>query len=124
CYRDAAPIHVANFVGLVRRGFFDGKTWQRVAPSFVIQGGSPSPLGWEAQTYMLRAEINTLRFARGAVGMSRGDLFNSGDSQLFITHVQDPHLDGMYTLFGQVVKGFAALDRMEAGDLILKASVR
>ena len=56
--------------------------------------------------------------------MSRGDLFNSGDSQLFITHVQDPHLDGMYTLFGQVVSGFDALDRTEAGDLILKASVR
>jgi len=124
CYRDAAPIHVANFVGLVRQGCFDGKTWQRVVPNFVIQGGSPSPLGWEAQTYMLRAEINTLRFARGAVGMSRGDLFNSGDSQLFITHVQDPHLDGMYTLFGQVVSGFDALDRTEAGDLILKASVR
>lgn len=124
CFRDAAPIHVANFVGLARRGFYDGKTWQRVVPNFVIQGGSPSPLGWEAQTFMLRAEINTLRFGRGAVGMSRGDLVNSGDSQLFITHVQDPHLDGMYTLFGQVVRGFGALDRMEAGDLILSASVR
>ncbi len=124
CYRDAAPIHVANFVGLVRRGFYDGKTWQRVVPNFVIQGGSPSPLGAQAQKYMLRAEINTLRFGRGAVGMSRGDQFNSGDSQLFITHVQDPHLDGMYTLFGQVVSGFGALDRMEAGDLILKASMK
>ena len=124
CYRDAAPIHVANFVGLVGQGFFTGKTWQRVVANFMIQGGSPSPLGAEAQPYMLRAEINTLRFARGAVGMSRGDLFNSGDSQLFISHVQDPHLDGMYTLFGQVVAGFGALDRIEAGDLIIEASVK
>jgi cyclophilin family peptidyl-prolyl cis-trans isomerase len=59
---------VANFVGLVREGFFDGKTWQRVAPNFVIQGGSPSPLGWESQKFMLRAEINGLRFERAATG--------------------------------------------------------
>ena len=89
----------------------------------MIQGGLPSPRGAQAQKYMLRAEIDTIRFGRGAVGMSRGDLFNSGDSQLFITHVPDPHLDGMYTLFGQVVSGFGALDRMEAGDRILKAAV-
>ena len=123
CYPEQAPIHVANFIGLVRQGFFDGKTWQRVVPNFVIQGGSPSPLGGESQTYMLRAEINTIRFGRGAVGMSRYDLFDTGDSQLFITHVVDPHLDGMYTLFGQIVKGFDALDQIEAGDLIIKATV-
>jgi cyclophilin family peptidyl-prolyl cis-trans isomerase/HEAT repeat protein len=123
CYRDAAPVHVANFVGMVRSGFFDGKTWQRVVPDFVVQGGSPSLLGGESRAYQLRAEINPLHFGRGAVGMSRDDLLNSGDSQLFITHVQAPHLDDNYTLFGQVVSGFAALDRLEAGDVILKATV-
>jgi peptidylprolyl isomerase len=55
--------------------------------------------------------------------MSRGDLLNTGDSQLFITHVQAPHLDDNYTLLGQVVSGFGALDRLEAGDVILKATV-
>ena len=124
CCRDQAPIHVANFVGLVRQGFFDGKTWQRVVPNFVIQGGSPSTLGWESQTFMLRAEVNRFRFGRGAVGMSRDDLFNTGDSQLFIANVLAPHLDGLYTYFGQVVKGFDALDGIEAGDIIIKASVR
>ena len=123
CYRDAAPVHVANFVGMVRSGFFDGKTWQRVVPNFVVQGGSPSLLGGESRAYQLRAEINPLHFGRGAVGMSRDDLLNTGDSQLFITHVQAPHLDDNYTLFGQVVSGFGALDRLEAGDVILKETV-
>lgn len=122
-FRDEAPIHVANAIGLVRQGFFDGKTWQRVVPNFVIQGGSPSPSGAESQRFMLRAEINGSRFERGAVGMSRSDLFGTGDSQLFITHVPAPHLNGVYTMFGRVVGGLDTLDKMEAGDVILKAIV-
>jgi cyclophilin family peptidyl-prolyl cis-trans isomerase len=122
-FRDLAPVHVANAVGLVRRGFFDGKTWQRVVPNFVIQGGSPSPLGWDGQAWLLRAEINRSRFERGAVGMSRGDLFNTGDSEFFIDHVPAPHLDGMYTYFGQVIRGLDVLDRIEAGDVIVRATV-
>jgi cyclophilin family peptidyl-prolyl cis-trans isomerase len=122
-YRDLAPVHVANAVGLVRQGFFDGKTWQRVVPNFVIQGGSPSPLGSEGQEWLLRAEVNRVRFGRGAVGMSRGDLFGTGDSEFFVDHVPAPHLDGQYTCFGQVVRGLEILDRIEAGDLILRATV-
>ena len=122
--RDAAPVHVANAVGLVRKGFFDGKTWQRVVPNFVIQGGAPSPLGSEGQEWLLRAEVNRSRFGRGAVGMSRGDLFGTGDSEFFAGHVPAPHLDGQYTRFGQVVRGLDVLDRIEAGDLILRATVR
>lgn len=116
-----APIHVANFVGLVKSRFFDGRTWQRVVPNFVIQGGSPSELGAASQDYMLRAEINSPRFVRGAVGLSRSDPFNTGDSQLFITHVLAPHLDGQYTFFGQVIQGLKVVDRIEAGDRILSA---
>ncbi len=121
-YRDLAPVHVANAVGLVRQGFFDGETWQRVVPNFVIQGGSPSPLGEEGQEWLLRAEVNRARFGRGAVGMSRGDLFGTGDSEFFVDHVPAPHLDGQYTCFGQVVRGLRVLDRIEAGDLILRAT--
>ena len=117
----AAPVHVANFVGLVKGSFFDGKTWQRVVPNFVIQGGSPSTLGAESQDYMLRAEINTRRFKRGSVGMSRSELFNTGDSQLFLTHVLAPHLDGQYTEFGEVIEGMSVIDRIEGGDHILTA---
>ncbi|MFM8441838.1 MAG: HEAT repeat domain-containing protein [Methylococcus sp.] len=121
---NAAPVHVANFVGLVKSHFFDGKTWQRVVPNFVIQGGSPSALGAESQDYMLRAEINTRRFNRGSVGMSRSELFNTGDSQLFITHVLAPHLDGQYTEFGEVIEGMPVIDRIEAGDHILTARLQ
>lgn len=121
---NAAPVHVANFVGLVESRFFDGKTWQRVVPNFVIQGGSPSALGAESQDYMLRAEINTRRFKRGSVGMSRSELFNTGDSQLFITHVLTPHLDGQYTEFGEVIEGMPVIDRIEAGDHILTARLQ
>jgi cyclophilin family peptidyl-prolyl cis-trans isomerase/HEAT repeat protein len=123
-YRDLAPVHVANAVGLVRKGFFDGKTWQRVVPNFVIQGGSPSLLGSEGQEWLLRAEVNRARFGRGAVGMSRGDLFGTGDSEFFVDHVPAPHLDGQYTCFGEVVRGRRVLDRIEAGDLILRATCR
>jgi cyclophilin family peptidyl-prolyl cis-trans isomerase/HEAT repeat protein len=122
-FRDLAPVHVANAVGLVRQGFFDGKTWQRVVPNFVIQGGSPSPLGWDGQNWLLRAEVNRGRFGRGAVGMSRGDLFNTGDSEFFVDHVSAPHLDGMYTYFGQVIQGLDVLDRIEAGDVIVRATL-
>jgi cyclophilin family peptidyl-prolyl cis-trans isomerase/HEAT repeat protein len=122
-YRNLAPVHVANAVGLVRQGFFDGKTWQRVVPNFVIQGGSRSPLGSEGQEWLLRAEINRERFGRGAVGMSRGDLFGTGDSEFFVDHVPAPHLDGQYTCFGQVVQGLSVLDLIEAGDVILRATV-
>ncbi|MFM8442751.1 MAG: HEAT repeat domain-containing protein [Methylococcus sp.] len=118
-----APIHVANFVGLVKSRFFDGRTWQRVVPNFVIQGGSPSELGAASQDYMLRAEINPLRFGRGAVGLSRSDPFNTGDSQIFITHVLAPHLDGQYTCFGQVIQGLKVVDRIEAGDRIISARI-
>ena len=120
-YRDLAPVHVANAVGLVRAGFFDGKTWQRVVANFVIQGGAPSPIGWEGQEWLLRAEVNRVRFGRGAVGMSRGELFNSGDSEFFVDHVPAPHLDGQYTCFGQVIAGMSAVDRIEPGDLIIAA---
>jgi cyclophilin family peptidyl-prolyl cis-trans isomerase len=120
----AAPMHVANFVGLVKSRFFDGKTWQRVVPNFVIQGGSPSALGAVSQNFMLRAEVNTHRFTRGAVGMSRAELFNTGDSQLFITRVLAPHLDGQYTRFGEVIGGLPVVDRIEAGDRIVTARLR
>ncbi len=122
-FPELAPVHVANAVGLVRKGFFDGKSWHRVVPNFVIQGGAASPLGSEIQDWMLRAEVNPVRFGRGAVGMSRGDLFDTGDSEFFICHVPWPSLDGRYTYFGQVVSGLSVLDSIEAGDRILRASV-
>ena len=123
CFPRMAPIHVANFYGRARDGLYDGKAWHRVVSDFVVQGGSPDGAGWASPGYEVRAEVNPARFDRGALGMPRGDTFDSGSDELFITHVPAPHLDGQYTVFGRVVKGLEAIDAMEVGDLIVKARV-
>jgi cyclophilin family peptidyl-prolyl cis-trans isomerase len=124
CFAKQAPIHVANFVGQVQSGFYDGKPWFRVVPNFVVQGGANDEMGMQGSDYNLRAEINGIPFGRGALGMPRSDDFNTGDVQLFLTHVPTPHLDGQYTVFGQIISGWRALDKLEQGDRILRAVVR
>jgi cyclophilin family peptidyl-prolyl cis-trans isomerase/HEAT repeat protein len=123
CYPKSAPIHVANFVGFAQAGGYDGLPWHRVVSDFVIQGGDPDRTGFGDAGYSLRAEINSLRFDRGSVGMPRSDDFNTGGVQLFITHVPTPSLDGRYTVFGKVIQGLDVVDQIEVGDLILHASV-
>jgi cyclophilin family peptidyl-prolyl cis-trans isomerase/HEAT repeat protein len=123
-YPEVAQIHVANFVGLVKKGFYDGLLWHRVVPNFVIQGGDADGTGWGDAGYQVRAEINPLRFKKGTLGMPRGADFDSGGVQVFFNHVPTPHLDGLYTVFGQVVSGLDVLDRIEKGDVILKAYVK
>jgi peptidylprolyl isomerase len=124
CLAAEAPIHVANFVGLVQKGFYDGLLWHRVVPNFVVQGGDPLGTGWGDAGWAVRAEINRVRFERGVLGMPRSQGFDTGSCQLFFTLVRTPHLDGQYTVFGKVREGMQALDRIERGDRILKASVR
>jgi len=124
CFAREAPVHVANFVGLVEKGFYDGLKWHRVVPSFVIQGGDPLGNGWGDAGWSLRAEINPIPYMRGTLGMPRSAGFDTGGSQIFITHLPTPHLDGYYTVFGQVVKGLDVLDAIEIGDRILSAKVK
>lgn len=120
-FAQAAPIHVASLVGLVEAGVYDGLPWHRVVSNFVIQGGDPEGSGWGDAGYSLRAEINDLRFERGALGMPRGADFDSGGSQLFFTHIPTPHLDGQYTVFGRIRSGLPTLDLIEQGDRIVSA---
>jgi cyclophilin family peptidyl-prolyl cis-trans isomerase len=122
CLAHAAPIHVASFVSLVREGFYDGLTWHRVVSNFVIQGGDPRGDGWGGAGYTLRDEINSSRYGRGSVGMPKAGK-DTGGGQIFITHVPTPHLDGNYTVFGQVVSGLDVVDRIEVGDAIIRARV-
>jgi cyclophilin family peptidyl-prolyl cis-trans isomerase/HEAT repeat protein len=122
CLARDAPIHVASFVDLVRAGYYDGLTWHRVVTNFVIQGGDPRGDGWGGAGYTLRDEINTSRYGRGAVGMPKAGK-DTGGGQIFITHVPTPHLDGNYTVFGQVVDGLEVVDRIEVGDTIVGARV-
>jgi len=121
CFAEDAPVHVASFIGLVREGKYDGLPWHRVVPNFVIQGGDPDGSGYGDAGYSLRAEINEHRYERGTLGMPRGESFDSGGSQLFFTHLPTPHLDGQYTVFGQIRKGTEVIDRIEQGDRILRA---
>jgi cyclophilin family peptidyl-prolyl cis-trans isomerase len=124
CLADEAPIHVANFVGLVRAKKYDGLLWHRVVPAFVIQGGDPYGTGMGDAGWPVRAEINPARYERGALGMPRSFGFDTGGCQLFFTHLPTPHLDGQYTVFGRVVKGQEVIDLIERGDAIKSATVR
>jgi peptidylprolyl isomerase/peptidyl-prolyl cis-trans isomerase B (cyclophilin B) len=111
-----APRTVENFVTLARRGFYDGLTFHRVVPGFVVQGGDPRGDGTGGPGYTIRAEFNQRRHVRGTVAMARSQHPDSAGSQFYITFGSQPHLDGSYTVFGQVVAGMEHVDRIVPGD--------
>ena len=119
---EAAPRHVSAFIDGIRNGIYDGRLFHRVVPSFVAQGGGPRGDGWGDEGWHLVDEIHPRTYRRGTVGMPKaGD--DTGGSQIFITHLPTPHLDGRYTVFGQVVDGLDLLDQIVVGTRILKVSV-
>jgi HEAT repeat protein/cyclophilin family peptidyl-prolyl cis-trans isomerase len=117
---DDAPMTAANFARLVERGFYDGLTFHRVVPDFVIQGGCPRGDGWGGPGYMIPCEYNRLTYGRGAVGMALAGK-DTGGSQFFITHSPQPHLNGRYTIFAEVERGMDVVDEIQVGDKIVKA---
>lgn len=117
-----APITVDSFITLARRGYFNGVTFHRVVPNFVIQGGDPQGTGEGGPGYQIRCEVNTRAYGRGALGMALSGK-DTGGSQFFITHSPQPHLDGGYTVFGQVTSGMEVVDRISRGDAIKKIVV-
>jgi cyclophilin family peptidyl-prolyl cis-trans isomerase len=117
-----APLTVDNFVELARRGFFDGVTFHRVVPNFVVQGGDPRGDGNGGPGHQIRCEINASPYERGAVGMALSGK-DTGGSQWFVTHSPQPHLDGGYTVFGNVVAGMEVVDRLARGDHIRSVAV-
>jgi cyclophilin family peptidyl-prolyl cis-trans isomerase/HEAT repeat protein len=112
-----APRTVANFLSLVRRNCFRGVQIHRVVPDFVVQDGDPRGDGEGGPGYTIRDEINQRPYLRGTVGMAL-DWADTGGSQFFITHSPQPHLDGRYTVFGQVVSGMDVVDRLTQWDTI------
>jgi peptidylprolyl isomerase len=104
---DLAPKTVNNFVFLAREGFYDGVTWHRVLPGFMAQGGDPSGTGAGGPGYTINDEFTPdMIFDRpGIVAMARAPMPNSAGSQFFITTAPAPHLNGQYTIFGEVVQG-------------------
>jgi cyclophilin family peptidyl-prolyl cis-trans isomerase len=113
-----APITVNNFLTLARSGYYRGTRFHRVVPNFVVQDGDPRDDGNGGPGYAIRDEMNPRRYDRGALGMALSGP-DTGGSQYFITHSPQPHLDGHYTVFGRVVRGFAVLDAIIQGDSIL-----
>ena len=121
-YSREAPLTTYNIVSLARRKYFDGQRFHRVVPNFVVQGGDPRGDGSGGPGYAIRDEINRRRYVRGTLGMALSGP-NTGGSQFFITHSPQPHLDGGYTVFGELLRGGEALDRIVQGDRIVAVMV-
>ncbi len=117
-YPELAPLHVAHVVALARRGFYDGLTWHRVVPDFVIQGACPRGDGAGSAGVTLPLEPTLLRYERGVLGMPRSGHPDSGGCQLFFMHCRAPHLDVHYTAFGRVIEGLDVIDRIDVDDRI------
>ena len=116
-YAQDAPMTVDNFMKLARGGFYNGLEFVRVVPNFVVQAGDPRGDQNGGPGYQIRDEINLRRYGTGTVGMALSGK-DTGGSQFFITHSPQPHLDGGYTVFGQVVEGMAAVNQIARGDKI------
>jgi peptidyl-prolyl cis-trans isomerase B (cyclophilin B) len=124
---DKAPGHVKNFTDLARKGFYDGTTFHRVIPGFMIQGGDPNTKdrnagrdrhGTGGPGYTIKAEFNDVPHKRGVVSMARAQDPNSAGSQFFIVVKDSSFLDRQYTAFGRVVRGMEVADKIvnEARD--------
>lgn len=118
-FPDAAPNHVDNFIQLAEKGFYNGTTFHRVIPGFMIQGGDPnskdhdkSRHGMGDPGYKIKAEFNDKSHKRGILSMARSRHPDSAGSQFFICVADAPHLDRQYTVFGEVVSGMDVVDKI------------
>ncbi|HEY6332288.1 MAG TPA: HEAT repeat domain-containing protein [Blastocatellia bacterium] len=121
-YAADAPMTVDNFIQLSQKGFYNGLSFMRVVPDFVIQGGDPRDDTNGGPGYQIRDEINLHPYLTGTVGMALSGR-DTGGSQFFITHSPQPHLDGNYTVFGQVVSGMDVVNHIARGDLIQRVEI-
>ena len=123
-HADKAPLTVANFVNLAKRGFYDGLTFHRVINDFMIQGGCPQGSGTGGPGYRFEDEVNSgLSHQRGVLSMANAGPGTNG-SQFFITHVACPWLDGKHTVFGTVTEGQDIVDAVRQGDEIASITIK
>lgn len=123
-FTEDAPKTTANFAKLITEGFYDGLTFHRVIKGFVAQGGCPDGTGAGGPGYTIPCETkgNPRKHIRGALSMAhRGP--NTGGSQFFIVYEPQPHLDGLHTVFGQVIEGMDAVDQIKQGDKMKQVTV-
>ena len=121
-YPEIAPLTVENFLDLVKKDFYNGLTFHRIIPGFMIQGGDPSGNGTGGPGYNIKGEFksngvnNTIKHERGVISMARAFDPNSAGSQFFIMHKDAPHLDGEYAAFGKVIEGLETVDEIASVD--------
>jgi len=113
---DLAPRHVARIKELITAGYYDGLKFHRVIKGFMAQTGCPDGTGMGGSGQKIKAEFSAEPFARGTLGMARSSSPDSGDSQFFITFGPTPHLDGKYTVWGQVIDGMEHVDTIAQGE--------
>tara|TARA_R100001039_G_scaffold39209_1_gene45168 strand:- start:10750 stop:11349 length:600 start_codon:yes stop_codon:yes gene_type:complete len=118
----AAPTTVANFINLAKRGFYDGLTFHRVEPLFMIQGGDPLGTGTGNPGYRFSGETHLRHNRPGIISMANSGPGTEG-SQFFITHVRTPHLDGLHSAFGGVTQGMDVVNRIRPGDVIEQITI-
>jgi peptidyl-prolyl cis-trans isomerase B (cyclophilin B) len=118
-FPEVAPNHVNNFIELAKKGFYDGTTFHRVIPGFMIQGGDPNSKNPDKSThgmggpgYTVKAEFNERPHKRGTLSMARAGHPDSAGSQFFICVADAPFLDRQYTVFGEIVSGMEAADKI------------
>lgn len=119
---EKAPINTANIVSLVKQNFYNGISFHRVVPGFVVQVGDPRGDGWGGPGYSVLCEYNDLPYERGTVGMALAGK-DTGGSQFFVAHTPQPQLNGRYTVIGQVISGMETIDRLMMFDHIEQAKL-
>ena len=123
-YTEKAPITTKNFIELANSGFYDGLTFHRVEPGFVVQGGDPKGDGTGGSEKSIPLEISQeLKHAKGALGMARSQDPNSASSQFYITLAPTPFLDGNYAVFGKVIEGMEVAEQINIGDKMNKVYI-
>ena len=123
-FSEDAPETVANFEKLIKEGYYDGLTFHRVIPNFVIQGGCPQGTGTGGPGYTIKCETanNPHKHLRGSLSMAHAGK-DTGGSQFFVCHSPQPHLDGMHTVFGRVIEGVDVVDQINAGDRMVNLAI-
>ncbi|RYD73540.1 MAG: peptidylprolyl isomerase [Verrucomicrobiaceae bacterium] len=122
-YPNEAPKTVARITELMNQGFYNGLKFHRVVPNFVAQGGDPTGTGAGGSGQKLKAEFNSRKHVPGAMAMARSGDPDSADSQFYICLNTIPHLDGAYTVFGQVTSGMEVVQKIQQDDVIKKVTL-
>jgi peptidylprolyl isomerase/peptidyl-prolyl cis-trans isomerase B (cyclophilin B) len=123
-FPDVAPKTVARFTELAKKGFYNGLTFHRVIPKFLVQGGDPAGDGSGGSGSTIPAEFNERKHVAGTVGMARLRDSDSADSQFYLCLEPQPFLDGKYTVFGQLMEGFEVLVKIRENDIMRKVILK